>query len=280
MNGKTTTFEWTVSHFDLDQIAESGQVFRWERRGPENYLISAGDRVCVAYMPAPDKLAVRCPENQAAFWRYYFGLGDPYPEYWRTINTWMERDGPDAYLSKAAAAASGMVVLHQPAWEIMISFVISQNNNIPRIRASVAALCRRFGKRITTEDDEVYYTFPSPEALTELEDLAGLGLGYRDKYIAAIARAVTGGGLDVPMVAAMDYSRAKAALKAIPGIGEKVANCILLYGMGHLDAFPVDTWIRRVLDREFPGGFPMERYAGFGGLIQQMIFYYERRVEK
>lgn len=93
MNGKTTTFEWPVSHFDLDQIAESGQVFRWERRGPCNYLIPAGDQVCVAYMTTPDKLAIRCPENRAAFWRYYFGLGDPYPEYWQTINTWVEWDG-------------------------------------------------------------------------------------------------------------------------------------------------------------------------------------------
>lgn len=277
MNGKTTTFEWTVSHFNLDQIAESGQVFRWERRGPCNYLIPAGDQVCVAYMTAPDKLAIRCPENRAAFWRYYFGLGDPYPEYWQTINTWVERDGPDAYLSKAAEEANGMVVLHQPAWETMASFMISQNNNIPRIRASVSALCRRFGKKITTVDGEEYYTFPPPEALTDAAEIAGLGLGYRDKYMAAMARAITGGGLDVPLVSAMDYARAKAILKAIPGIGEKVANCILLYGMGHLEAFPVDTWIRRVLDREFPDGFPMERYAGFGGLVQQMIFYYERR---
>lgn len=158
----------------------------------------------------------------------------------------------------------------------MASFMISQNNNIPRIRASVSALCRRFGKKITTVDGEEYYTFPPPEALTDAAELAGLGLGYRDKYMAAMARAITGGGLDVPMVSAMDYTRAKAVLKAIPGIGEKVANCILLYGMGHLEAFPVDTWIRRVLDREFPDGFPMERYAGFCGLVQQMIFYYER----
>ena len=182
MNGKTTTFEWPVSHFDLEQIAESGQVFRWERRGPYNYLIPAGDQVCVAYMTAPDRLAVRCPENRAAFWRYYFGLGDPYPEYWRTINAWAERDGPDAYLSKAAAEASGMVVLHQPAWETMASFMISQNNNIPRIRASISAMCRRFGKKITTVEGEVYYTFPEPEALTDVADLAGLGLGYCHPY--------------------------------------------------------------------------------------------------
>ena len=189
----------------------------------------------------------------------------------------MERDGPEAYLSRAAAAACGMVILHQPTWETMVSFVASQNNNIPRIKASLAAMCRRFGKRITTPAGEEYYTFPAAEDLTDAADLAGLGLGYRDKYIAVLASAVTTGALAVPTLEAMDYARAKAVLKAVPGIGEKVANCILLYGMGHLEAFPVDTWIRRVLEREFLDGFPMERYAGFAGLIQQLIFYYERR---
>lgn len=277
MNGNTTTFVWRVSHFDLDQIAESGQAFRWERRGPENYAIPAGDRFCVAYMPAPDKLAVRCPENWATFWRYYFGLGDAYPEYWAVIDAWAERDGPAAYLSKAAAAANGMVILHQPAWETMVSFMVSQNNNIPRIKASLAAMCRRFGKQITTLEGEQYYTFPLADTLTDTADLSGLGLGYRDKYISGLARAVATGILPVRTLEAMDYTRAKAVLKVVPGIGEKVASCILLYGMGHLEAFPVDTWIRRVLDREFSDGFPMERYAGFAGLVQQLIFYYERR---
>lgn len=280
MIGKIGTFEWTVAHFDLDQIAESGQVFRWERRGPQNYAITAGDHFCVAYMTAPDRLAVRCRDRAAAFWRYYFGLGDDYPEYWQTINTWAERDGPDAYLTRAAEATGGMVVLHQPAWEAMASYVISQNNNIPRIKSSVKKLCRKFGKLITTPDGEQYYTFPEPGLLCEAADLADLGLGYRDKYLAGLAGAIISGALDMTTLEAMDYARAKAMLKAIPGIGEKVANCILLYGMGHLGAFPVDTWIRRVLDREFPDGFPMERYAGFGGLVQQIIFYYERERSK
>ena len=139
MNGKITTFEWRVDHFSLDQIAESGQTFRWRRRGPESYAIPAGDHYCVAYMTAPDRLAVRCREGLAAWWRYYFGLGDEYPEYWRAIETWAERDGPDAYLTRAAEAASGMVILHQPAWETMASYMVSQNNNIPRIKATVVS---------------------------------------------------------------------------------------------------------------------------------------------
>lgn len=279
MIGKIATFEWPVEHFSLDQIAESGQVFRWERRGPENYAIPAGDRFCVAYMTAPDRLAVRCRENMAAFWRYYFALGDDYASYWQTINVWAERDGPAAYLSQAARTASGMVILHQPVWEAAASFLISQNNNIPRIKATVAKLCRRFGRQITTPDGDTYTTFPEPGQLCDLDDLAGMGLGYRDKYLAGLACAVSSGTLRLDTVAAMDYARAKAILKAVPGVGEKVANCVLLYGMGHLEAFPVDTWINRVLEREFRDGFPINRYAGFGGLIQQLIFYHERTAQ-
>lgn len=280
MNGKITTFEWAVEHFSLDQIADSGQVFRWERRGPEHYAIPAGGHFCVASMDAPGRLTVRCREHMATFWRYYFGLGDAYPEYWRTINTWAERDGPDAYLTRAAEAANGMTILHQPTWEAMASFLISQNNNIPRIKAIVAKLCQRWGHLVTTLDGDNYYTFPEPGLLCDVADLEGLGLGYRDKYLAALAQAVTAGPLHLPTLEGMDYTRAKAALKAVPGVGEKVANCMLLYGLGHLEAFPVDTWIRRVLDREFPDGFPMERYDGFGGLVQQLIFYYEREAKK
>ena len=155
--------------------------------------------------------------------------------------------------------------------------MISQNNNIPRIKAAIEAVCRRFGHMVTLPGGGCYYTFPEPEALTEAEDLAGLGLGYRDKYIAALASAVASGNMDPAKMATMDYTTAKAILKAAPGIGEKVANCILLYGMGHLEAFPVDVWIKRVLDREFPDGFPMGRYIGCAGLVQQIIFYYERK---
>lgn len=276
--GNVTTFEWPVEHFDLDQIAESGQVFRWERRGPENYAIPAGGHFCVAYMTAPNRLAVRCREHLAIFWRHYFGLGDARTEHWQVINTWAERDGPDAYLSRAAEAAGGMAIIHQTAWEALASFVISQNNNIPRIKSSVKKLCQRFGQMITTPDDELYFTFPEPGLLCDVSDLQGLGLGYRDKYLAGLAAAITAGALDLDKLEAMDYNRAKAVLKAVPGIGEKVANCVLLYGMGHLEAFPVDTWIRRVLEREFPDGFPLERYAGFAGLVQQIIFYYERKM--
>ena len=265
-----------VAHFNLGQIAKSGQTFRWIRQGPQTYTIPAAGDYCTAFMPERDQLKIRCRADMVNFWRRYFGLCDPYPEYWATIDTWAEKDGPEAYLTKAAAYADGMVILRQPTWEAAASFVISQNNNIPRIKAIIEAICRRFGHMITLPSGGWVYTFPEPEKLADVAALGGLGLGYRDKYLAALASAVAGGSVNLEAMATMDYETAKAGLKALPGIGEKVANCILLYGLGHLEAFPVDVWIRRILEREFPDGFPVSRYAGFAGLVQQIMFYYER----
>lgn len=215
-----------------------------------------------------------------AFWHEYFGIDRPFGLYWRMIEIWTEQDGPDAYLSRAAAAADGMTIIQQPAQEAIFSYIISQNNNIPRIKSCIAALCRRFGKPGVTPDGHEYYTFPSYFNLVDADKLQGLGLGYRDKYIAGVAAALQSGALDIPAVREMQYEQAKAVLKTLPGIGEKVANCILLYGLGHLEAFPVDVWIKRVLDREFPGDtFPAVRYAAYGGLVQQIIFYYERMMQ-
>lgn len=264
-----------VDHFSLEQIARSGQTFRWIRQGPQTYAIPAAGDYCTAFMPGPGQLKIRCRADMVNFWRRYFGLCDPYPEYWAIINAWAEKDGPEAYLTKAAAYADGMVILHQPPWEAAASFVISQNNNIPRIKSIIEALCRRFGHMVMLPSSGWTYTFPEPEQLTDAAALPP-GLGYRDKYLAALASAVASGDLNLEGLAMTDYANAKEALKATPGIGDKVANCILLYGLGHLEAFPVDVWIRRILDREFPDGFPAGRYAGFAGLVQQIMFYYER----
>lgn len=272
---------WRVDHFDLDKIAESGQVFRWERLGPRHYVIPMGSLVAVARQPDAEVLELDCTAGAAGAWREYFALNDDYAGYWQTINAWAKYDGPDAYLTRAVRAADGIVVLHQPDWETAVSFMVSQNNNIPRIRGTVKELSKRQGRHITAPPPVgEYWTFPSPAALMEPDALQGVGLGYREKYVTALAGAVRSGGLDLFAISVSDYAEAKAELMEVPGIGEKVANCILLYGMHFLDAFPVDTWIHRILEREFSGAFPLERYRGFNGLIQQMIFYYERKETK
>lgn len=273
-------YTYKVKNFDLDKIYESGQVFRWELIGG-NYFISSGKNACQVFTDKDKKyINIICESQEKEFWEYYFGINDNYNEYWRILNLWAERDGEDSYLSKAIKAGNGMGVLNQPVWETAISFIVSQNNNIPRIKNTIKKMCEKLGDCIETDEGYFYYTFPEPQNLCNIENLQGLGIGYRDKYISDFARRVLDNKIDLDVLRIMPFKEAKCILKSCPGIGEKVANCILLYGCGHLEAFPVDTWIRRVLDREFPNGFPYERYSRFLGLVQQIIFYYERMLNK
>lgn len=266
-------YTYDVENFDLGQIYESGQVFRWKRDELGlYYYVTAEDKKCNAlindFSNSGKYLQICCDAEDKQFWAHYFTLDEDYNEYYRILDLWAERDGPNTYLSKALKAAHGMRILNQPVWETAISFIISQNNNIPRIKKTIENICYEF-----------YGHFPDPEGLCNIDGL-DFGLGYRDKYISQFAQRVLDRKIDLNALQTMPYAQAKTILKSCNGIGDKVANCILLYGCGHLEAFPVDTWIRRVLDREFPNGFPYERYSGFLGLVQQIIFYYERTLNK
>lgn len=271
------TVQFKVSHFDLEKIADSGQCFRWVRLAPRKYWIPAGGACTVAEQRG-DLLTLNIqdsdPAHGPAFWANYFALNEDYPAMWHEINLWAERDDPEAYLTRAARASDGVVILNQPVWETVVSFIISQNNNIPRIKQSVKAICERFGT-LKTGPDGGWYSFPDPAALTGA-DLSGMGLGYRDRYISQLAAAVAADRWDLAFLQTTDYETARAYLKSVQGIGDKVANCICLFALGHKAAFPVDTWIRRAVEREFGGEFPAARYNGFAGLIQQFMFYYEK----
>lgn len=278
---------------DLDKIAASGQCFRWAS-GPVagSYLVPTSGRCAVIYR-LDDLIYIRdytvsggshpaAPDwrGSSHFWESYLGLP--------CINHWWEelevhaRREPESYITRAAASAYGMTLLRQDPFETLISFIISQNNNIPRIKASVEALCRRHGRRhyIPTARGNFpgaeWWDFPEPEALTDKDKLQGLGLGYRDEYVAAAARAVASGSLNLPTLSLGPYDQTRARLKALPGVGDKVADCVCLYGLGMARAFPVDVHIHRVLEREFPEGFPSHRFPGYAGFVQQLLFYHER----
>lgn len=170
--------------------------------------------------------------------------------------------------------------MRQELWETMVSFIISQNNSIPRIQKSVETLCLFCGKG-HEEADGVWYEFPRPEALLVEEDLAPAKLGYRAKYITELAKNVTDGVISLEALAAMEQEEAGNYLKSIYGVGAKVAACIQLFSLHQLDSFPIDTWIKQIISAEYGGKFPVEMYSGFAGVIQQYIFYYARqRVEK
>lgn len=250
----------TNSFLNLEKIEQSGQCFRWERLGPHRYRIPAFGKVLDIAQPAPDTLQAHCaPEEWERLWAPYFDMDTDYEAIVRSI------DPEDEYLNAAVQAARGIRILRQEPWETLASFLISQNNNIPRIKAIIQRLCQAFG------------AFPKPQdiALCDLDRLLGFGLGYRAKYLREAAVRYVRDGRDKLRIQG-DYAQERAYYQGYYGVGEKVADCICLFGLGHKEAFPIDTWIKRIIREQYAGRFPLERYRPHAGVLQQYMFYYER----
>ena len=263
--------KYTGNYFDAGQIHLSGQCFRMSEKKEGHYTVCAGDKY-TEIVRCDDGWQFLCSEEAFEnFWKHYFALDEDYESYRAKINP------KDSYLTAAAGFGSGIRILNQDLWEMIITFLISQQNNIARIRKCIESLCVHYGKQMITADGTVYNAFPTAEALAAAseEDLRGLNLGYRSKYIAKTARDVFEGHFDLEKVRLMPYKEAKTALLELYGVGTKVADCICLFGLHQMSAFPVDTHISQVLDREYKKGFPFRRYSGCQGLMQQYIFYYD-----
>lgn len=260
-----------MDNFDLGQICRSGQCFRMEQIGENRYAVTAGDK----YLELTQENGIVnffCPEEEFLFfWISYFDLDSPYEAYIGAVNP------RDKYLLGAVEMGGGIRILRQDLWEMIVSFLISQQNNIVRIRRCIENVCRTFGEKKVSADGKEFYAFPTPEALAEAteEQLRECNLGYRAKYVLHTAGRVAAGEISLENIAGMPYKKARHELLKLHGVGEKVADCICLFGLHHLDAFPVDTHIRQVLDAHYKRGFPNRRYRGFRGVIQQYIFYRE-----
>ena len=171
----------------------------------------------------------------------------------------------------------GIRILKQDSWEALCSFIISQNNNIPRISGIIDRFCRAFGEKINGED----YSFPSYEKLKGItaEDLAPLRAGFRAKYIADAIKKLNSGEISLEKIAQMPIEDARQELCKIKGVGAKVAECTLLYGFGRTEAFPVDVWVKRIMEEMYPDGLP-EIFKGNEGIAQQYLFHWRRQQEK
>lgn len=249
-----------VTFFDLDKIADSGQCFRWKKLGRRHYRIPAMGRLLTISQPAPDLIEADCTQEAwDQIWQSYFDLDTDYNAIRDAI------DPEDHYLRAAAHEAEGIRILRQDLWETMASFIISQNNNIPRIKAIIGRLCGP-GE-----------AFPSAAAIAQDKSAAALrqiGLGYRAEYLYEAAVRYAQDGPPQKMA----YPDARKHLMDYKGVGGKVADCICLFGLGLKEAFPIDTWIRRITDAHYAGCFPVERYLQSAGVLQQFMFYYERSV--
>ena len=260
--------------FDPDRISQSGQCFRWEKKEGETWRIIAG-KACLYITPlGDDRYEFECSEEEFdTLWREYFDLRENY----QNIRSRIDHE-EDPFLWQAAEQEKGIRILRQDPWEMLITFIISQNRNIPAIRNSVELLVEKCGEKRIDSKGKGFYAFPEPAALAALpeDDLKSCKLGYRCKYVHAAAEAVSNGDIDLWSLLAADEASTINALTKLFGVGTKVANCVSLFGLHHVNAFPVDVWIQRVLDEQYPDGYPYEKYAPYNGICQQYTFAYYR----
>lgn len=256
--------------FNLQQIMDSGQCFRISCTEPDCYQVLAGSRVVQVHKQGDGWSFFCSREEFESFWKHYFDLETDYNSYGRAI------DEKDRYLKAAFAYGCGIRILNQDPWEMLITFILSQRKNIPAIRQAVEALCRFCGSPLDNGGE--LYAFPSPVQLAalSLEQLKGLSLGYRAKYVCETARRVANGELALEQWAQLSDDELRKNLLSCYGVGIKVANCVALFGYHRTSAFPVDVWIDRIQQRFYGGRFPAEQYPGFAGVLQQYMFYYER----
>lgn len=253
------------SDFNLDETLDCGQAFRWVKVSYNTYK--------GAFLNHP--LTISCENGSDTFrlhnttademenvWADYFDLSTDYGEL-------KKRFSEDETLSKACEYAGGIRILKQDKWEALSSFIISQNNNIPRIKGIIGRLVEHYGG------------YPSCADMTNetADSLAYLRSGFRAKYLIDAVTKISSGEINLDEIAEMDIDNARKALQTIKGVGPKVAECALLFGFYRTEAFPKDVWVKRVIANWYPNGLP-DCVKGVEGIAQQYLFHYIRNLEK
>lgn len=249
---------------DLETTFNCGQCFRWKARDGL-YTGYSGDRKATVKQ-ADNGLGITLidvDERDIEYWERYFCVDMDY-------SALIKRFSEDLTLKKACEFAPGIRVLRQNAFETLISFIISQNNNIKRITGIIENICENYGTN---------GAFPPPGVLAGLNesDLLRLGAGYRARYIIGAAKKVNLGEINLDEIRKMSYNTAKGELLKIVGVGDKVADCVLLFGFSKYTAFPKDVWIKRVLAEYYPDSLP-DCIQGYEGIAQQFLFNYIRNI--
>jgi N-glycosylase/DNA lyase len=257
-------FTIKTEYFDLKKIMESGQVFRFYETAPGEYTVYSGNR-CLELKQNGSEVTFMCDKKEyEEYWEDYFDLKRDYGNIVAKAGSMDDGNGA-RFLSDSCSYASDIRILKQNVWEMMISFIISQQKQIPSIRKCIEALCERFGERHEEPVSKgsrktqkqntvnVWYGFPTAASIASKgpEGLKGLSLGYRERYIYETAVKYMTEGFDGDSLRKMGYDEAKKTLCTFSGIGEKVADCVCLFGCGYTDAFPIDVHIKDILYREF-----------------------------
>ena len=244
-----------IPNFNLAQTLECGQCFRWENINNKFYGVVRNNKLCVYEDNNSlvfENITIEIFEN---FWRKYFDLDTDYSEIIKTLSNKSE------ILNKIFSKISGIRILNQNFWEVLCSFVISQNNNIPRIKKIISKMCELFGENL----GDGCYSFPSAETIASLseKDLDLIKSGFRAKYILNAAKYIINN----------KFIYTEQELTKIKGVGPKIAQCVLLYACHKLDAFPMDVWMKRIMNDYFPDKLP-DFFGEYAGVAQQYLYYY------
>ncbi len=266
-----------LKNYEFDPVAtfECGQCFRWNKKD-DKYIGIAENKICCI-----KDGNLYCSDDENEFWGKYFCLEQDYSSIRKELLK------KDKSLKKCMDYGYGIRILKQSLWETVISFIISANNNIPRIKGIIERLSQSFGEEIFL-DGEKYYSFPTPQALSVLdaEDLAHLRAGYRDRYILDAASKFASGEISEEILNTLSTDNARKKLMEIKGVGGKVADCILLFSLERYEVFPKDVWIKRIMKQVYNVedkdvlGFAEKTYGEYGGFAQQYLFYYHRDKSK
>ncbi len=272
-----------IKDFDLDHIFDCGQCFRWERQADGSYIGTAMGRITRMSCDGTELTIDNCSsEDVNNIWKKYLDLDTDYG----IIKASLAAN--DDMIKKASDYGYGIRILKQDFWETVVSFIISQNNNIPRIKGCIESLCSSFGKKTGEYEGKEYYDIPEPEVMANLspEDLAPVRLGYRAPYLIETAKQmIRQGGPEAVKRRLLDEKDPIEKLCGFCGVGPKVASCISLFGLGRTDAFPIDVWMRRVMNRLYDidendmksmKKYAEDHFGKYGGIAQQYLFYYIR----
>lgn len=269
--------------FEPVHIFECGQCFRWNKEEDGSYTgVIKNSVINVKKIGNDVEFTGVCDENIKQICEEYFNLQTNYEAIKEKLSN------IDIYLKNSIEYGNGIRILKQDLWETLLSFIISANNNIPRIKTIIERMAKKYGNRIEYRN-KMYYTFPTPEMLqnASIDDFRGLGLGFRDVRIYETVQRTLKGEIDLEKLKQEENTEVlRKKLLEIPGVGPKVADCVMLFALNRFDVFPVDVWVKRVISELYfdkkeqtPNvihEFAEKQYGNLAGLAQQYLFYWRR----
>lgn len=274
-----------IDSFNLVHIFECGQCFRWNKQEDGSYIgVFKNNVIKVKKFQEGIVFTGKCEGNIKEICDDYFDLKNDYLKIKNKLSN------IDNNMKQSIDYGYGIRILHQDVWETLISFIISANNNIPRIKSIIEKISAKYGKEIIFEG-KTYYTFPTPEELknAKISDFRALGMGFRDKRVYETVQKVLEGKIDLYGLENMRTSVVREILLEFPGVGPKVADCIMLFSLKKYDVFPIDVWVRRVMNELYIKKedetkvnkkeletLAKEKYGNLAGLAQQYLFYWRR----